>query len=117
MHLPTALAFAIGLPLSLASPLTESTNTLPSRSLCAFKKTIPNYPRNIFSPCLNDDQATFIVAQFKSILTNPDRKAAVATTELLIADGYVEESHTINTLAGFEVCFHLPFPFLSHAAD
>jgi len=51
--------------------------------------------------CLTDDQAYSLVQQFKSILTNPDRSAANATAQVVIADGYVETSDSINSLAGY----------------
>lgn len=53
-----------------------------------------------WSQCLNDQQSNFIVQSFKSILTNPDRKAAVATANGLLAVNYKETSDSINVLAG-----------------
>lgn len=53
--------------------------------------------------CLNDYQATYLVEQFKSILTNPDRQAANQTAQTVIADDYVEVSDSINSLAGYPV--------------
>lgn len=53
--------------------------------------------------CLNDQQATYIVNQFKSILTNPNRKAAATTANALLDAGYTETSDSINVLDGTPV--------------
>lgn len=61
---------------------------------------IPGYPIGN-GLCLTDQQAQFIVNAFKTILTAQDRQVANATAQTLIADGYVEESDSINILAGY----------------
>jgi hypothetical protein len=61
---------------------------------------IPGYPLgNPF--CLSDQQATFLVNTFATMLSNPDRSATQAMGNVLIADGYTETSDSINILAGF----------------
>ena len=65
-------------------------------------KSVPGYPWG-WGNCLNDQQAAFIVKQFKSILTNPDRQAAVKIANDMLADNYVETSDSINVLAGYPV--------------
>jgi len=51
--------------------------------------------------CLTDDQAATVYNGFMDILTNPDRQAANATAQVLIAENYNETSDSINILAGF----------------
>lgn len=63
---------------------------------------IPNYPIGN-GLCLTDQQAQFIVNAFKTVLTSQDRNAAKTLANALIADGYVEESDSINFLAGYPV--------------
>jgi len=64
------------------------------------------------STCLTDAKANYFVQGFKSILTNPDREAANATAQVLVATGYVETSDSINSLAGYPVriFIHLSIP-------
>lgn len=64
-----------------------------------FLNKIPNYP---WGPggCLTDQQATFIVKTFKTVLMNPDRKAAVATANAILDSKFTETSDSINVLAG-----------------
>ncbi|KIY02338.1 uncharacterized protein Z520_02476 [Fonsecaea multimorphosa CBS 102226] len=50
--------------------------------------------------CLSDAQATNIVSAWKTILTSPDRTSEGATAQTLIADEYLENSDSINSLAG-----------------
>ena len=69
--------------------------------------SIPGYPLGS-GLCLSDSQANFIANAFKTILTNPDRQAAAKLAGSFIADGYVEESDSINFLAGYPVCITLP---------
>jgi hypothetical protein len=74
---------------------------------------IPGYPLgNPF--CLSDQQAQFIVKQFHDILTNPNRQAAGQQAQSVIADGYVEESDSINFLAGYPVSTSLPAVLSAH---
>ncbi|RMZ89028.1 hypothetical protein DV736_g3747, partial [Chaetothyriales sp. CBS 134916] len=56
-----------------------------------------------FGADINDDNKTekFLVNQFKSVLSNPDRTAANATATVLVTENYVEESDSINILAGY----------------
>lgn len=61
---------------------------------------VPGYPFG-FPGCLSDQQAAFVVKQYKSILTNPDRKAAATTAQTLVDNNYVETSDSINVLAGY----------------
>lgn len=62
-------------------------------------KPLQGYPWGI-GPCLNDAQTMWIVQNFKSILTNPDRKAAAKKAGVLLDDSYTETSDSINVLAG-----------------
>ncbi|KAM7185511.1 hypothetical protein V8F20_011767 [Naviculisporaceae sp. PSN 640] len=97
MHLPSATSF-----LALAIPtLASASSTIDRRTICLLKPKVAGYPVSILGVCLEDKQADFIVEKFRSILTNPDRKAAKKTAEELIADVYVEESDSINILAGY----------------
>ena len=63
---------------------------------------IPGYPMGN-GLCLTDQQAQFIVNAFETILVAPNRQVANTTAQTLIADGYVEESDSINFLAGYPV--------------
>ena len=53
--------------------------------------------------CLYPAAATSLVSSFKSVLTNPDRQAANATAQIIIADNFTETSDSIDTLAGYPV--------------
>lgn len=66
------------------------------------KSPVPGYPRGN-SHCLSDQQATFLVNTFKGMLTNTDRNGANKTAQILLAEGFVEESDSINILAGYPV--------------
>lgn len=55
--------------------------------------------------CLSDAQAAWIIQNFKSILTNPDRNAAAQTANKLLDNSYVETSDSINVLAGDPVSY------------
>lgn len=97
MQLKSILLAATAVSSALAAP------TLGLLSIFSQDK-VPGYPLgNGF--CLSDQQAAFIVKTFKSILTNPDRKGAIATANIIIADKYVETSDSINVLAGYPVSF------------
>ncbi|KAK4212149.1 hypothetical protein QBC37DRAFT_197618 [Rhypophila decipiens] len=99
MHLLNAASF---LALAVTLPLTAlASSTIDPRTICLLKPKVSGYPVSILGVCLEDKQANFIVEKFKSILTNPDRSAAKATAEALIAQVYVEESDSINILAGY----------------
>ena len=50
------------------------------------------------STCLTDAAATSLAEAFSSMLTNPDRSAANATGQAIIADGYSETSDSILSL-------------------
>jgi hypothetical protein len=50
------------------------------------------------STCLTDAAATSLAEAFSSMLTNPDRSAANATGQAIIADGYNETSDSILSL-------------------
>ena len=68
---------------------------------------------------MTDDMAYSVYNGFMDILTNPDRQAANATAQALIADAYVEESDSINSLAGFPVrptIVSIPVTHLTSAA-
>lgn len=88
--------------LLLAVTAATSVFALPTLDLLSGGKNgnkVPGYPWGI-PGCLNDAQAAFVLKQFKSILTNPDRGAAVQTANILLSDKYVETSDSINVLAG-----------------
>ncbi|KAK3311957.1 hypothetical protein B0H66DRAFT_538905 [Apodospora peruviana] len=93
MHFRSLVAVAL-------SAITVVAGSLDQRALCKVKPKVPGYPVDL-GACLCDKQANFIVDKFKSILTNPDRTAAKTTAETLIAESYVEESDSINILAGY----------------
>lgn len=63
---------------------------------------IPGYPWG-YGNCLNDQQASFIVEQFRLILASPNRQTANTIAQTLIANNYVESSDSINILAGYPV--------------
>lgn len=63
---------------------------------------LQGYPYG-WGPCLSDGQAAWIVSNFKSILTNPDRNASAQTATKLLDNSYVETSDSINVLAGYPV--------------
>ena len=50
------------------------------------------------STCLTDAAATSLAEAFSSMLTNPDRSAANATGQAIIAEGYSETSDSILAL-------------------
>ena len=79
------------LPVSLASSLAHCTLTWMSSNIFG---NLPIY-------CMNDWQAQQVVSGFMNILTNPNRQAANATAQTLIADNYEEISDSINSLAGY----------------
>lgn len=87
--------------LLLAAAAVTSAVAIPAPGLLNNNK-VPGYPWGI-PYCLSDSQAAFVVKQFKSILTNPDRKAAIATANVMLSDNYVETSDSINVLAGYPV--------------
>lgn len=70
---------------------------------------VKGYPWG-WSQCLSDQQSSFIVQTFKSILTNPNRKAAVDTATGLLAVDYKETSDSINVLAGQPVSLRRLIP-------
>ena len=93
--------FSFILPSLLATgALAMPSFPIKARSLNNPFSPIPGYPIGLI-PCLNDEQANFIVAAFQSILTNPNRQSANVTAQTLVADNYVETSDSINTLAGY----------------
>lgn len=85
----------------LANPLADVQNERRG-----WNGRLQGYPWG-FGPCLNDAQTAWIVANFKSILTNPDRNAAAKTAGKLLDDNYVETSDSINVLAGQPVSLTL----------
>lgn len=78
---------------------TAATSALAAPTFDLGGSRVPGYPYGL-PQCLNDAQAAFIIKTFKSILTNPDRKAAVATANTIIDTRFTETSDSINVLAG-----------------
>ncbi|KPI39672.1 uncharacterized protein AB675_3500 [Cyphellophora attinorum] len=85
----TSTAIASALP-----PHSDETNSYPSPKY-------PSPPNKDHHNCLTTEQATSIVATFSSFLTNPNRTATAEIAQALLAEGYVEESDSINYLAGY----------------
>jgi len=52
------------------------------------------------STCLTDAAATSLATAFQSMLTNPDRNAANATGQAILADSFNETSDSILSLEG-----------------
>lgn len=67
------------------------------------------------SNCLTQIDADAIVSKFISILDHRDVATANATAQGLIADGFFEESDSINMLAGHPVCTKTLRPPLGNA--
>lgn len=88
----------------------------PRTGVCLLSPNkVPGYPSSVVGlACLDDSQASFIVDKFRSILTNPDREAAGKTAQDLIAETYLEESDSINILAGYPVCPNHPISLPRH---
>ena len=95
MRLSSLIAMAASAAGVLASPVfNSSTNPF---------SPIPGYPfGNGF--CLTDKQANFLVSTFAGALENTNRQATNATMQVLLANNWVEQSDSINTLAGYPVC-------------
>ena len=74
----------------------------PTLNLWQQSNKVQGYPWG-WGSCLNDAQASFVVQSFKSILTNPDRKAASNLATALLDVNYKETSDSINVLAGLPV--------------
>lgn len=62
---------------------------------------------------LTQGDAADIVSKFTQILSHSDVKAANATAQALIGDGFFENSDSINVLAGFPVSASLENPLRS----
>lgn len=95
---------------SLLIAAAAATTTLANPLLGLGQSTVPGYPWGLGS-CLTRQQATWIVQQFKSVITNPNRDAAVKLASVLLDDSFSETSDSINVLAGHPVSISfLPFP-------
>ena len=68
------------------------------------------------STCLTDAAATSLADAFQSMLTNPDRQAANATGQAILADGFNETSDSILSLEHFPVSA-VGLPSTSNAND
>ncbi|KAK5097044.1 hypothetical protein LTS08_007064 [Lithohypha guttulata] len=84
---------------SLLIAAAAATTTLANPLLGLGQSTVPGYPWGLGS-CLTRQQATWIVQQFKSVITNPNRDAAVKLASVLLDDSFSETSDSINVLAG-----------------
>lgn len=74
---------------------------------------IPGYPLgNGF--CLTDSQAKFLVSTFSGALANTNRNATNATMQVLLASNWIEQSDSINILAGYPVRLHTQLHFTSY---
>ena len=62
---------------------------------------------NSVGSCLTQGQAQYLVDQFKIILGSANKTEVVEVATAVIADGYVETSDSINSLAGYPVSFLL----------
>lgn len=66
----------------------------PALALPGWGNTVPGYPWG-FGFCLSDQQANWVVQQYKSILMNNNRAAAVQTASQLVDNNYQETSDSI----------------------
>lgn len=80
---------------TIALAIAAATSAL---ALPGYGSTVPGYPWG-FGFCLSDQQANWVVQQYKSILTNNNRAAAVQTANQLLDNNYQETSDSIVSIA------------------